>query len=104
MYYVMLCIVMYYVMLCIVVCCSDLIDISAQAHSADVTEENEAQHRSKQYMYVKFIIYLSHPSQSCDLLTTLHYILLHLRTFKISLNRIFTIYCLIVLLIEHLFY
>ena len=56
---------MYYVMLCIVVCCSDLIDISAQAHSADVTEENEAQHRSKQYMYVIFIIYLS-GSQACD--------------------------------------
>ena len=52
-------------MLCIVVCCSDLIDISAQAHSADVTEENEAQHRSKQYMYVIFIIYLS-GSQACD--------------------------------------
>ena len=65
MYYVMLCIVMYYVMLCIVVCCSDLIDISAQAHSADVTEENEAQHRSKQYMYVIFTIYLS-GSQACD--------------------------------------
>ena len=52
-------------MLCIDVCCSDLIDISAQAHSADVTEENEAQHRSKQYMYVIFIIYLS-GSKACD--------------------------------------
>jgi len=28
---------------------NDLIDISAQAHSADVTEENEAQYRSKHY-------------------------------------------------------
>ena len=64
MYCYVLCYVMYCYVLCIVVCCSDLIDISAQAHSADVTEENEAQHRSKQYMYV-ILIYLS-GSQACD--------------------------------------